>query len=76
MVKAYQIIAQRVKERGITKAELSRRIVLDDELLRRSLAGTRKITADEFIKLCHELKLTLADFEGVLPSKPGKKAKK
>jgi len=59
---AYQVIAQRVRDRGITKAELGRRIGLDDELLRRALIGTRKISADEFLKLCQELDLTMSDF--------------
>ncbi|MGI6106042.1 MAG: helix-turn-helix domain-containing protein [Raoultibacter sp.] len=61
-MQAYKIIAARVKKIGISKAELGRRIGLDDELLRRSLAGTRKISADEFILLCNELNLELSDF--------------
>ena len=69
MAKAYQVIAQRVRDRGITKAELGRRIGLDDELLRRSLIGMRKINADEFIRLCQELDLTLSDFEAAAPPK-------
>jgi len=52
-----------VQERGISKAELGRRIGLDDELLRRSLIGTRKITSDEFVRLCIELKLEISDFK-------------
>lgn len=62
-MRAYQVVAQRVEEIGITKAELARRIGIDDELLRRSLAGTRKIGADEFICLCKELRLRLSDFK-------------
>jgi len=69
VAKAYQVIAQRVRDRGITKAELGRRIGLDDELLRRSLIGMRKINADEFIRLCQELDLTLSDFEAAAPPK-------
>lgn len=61
-MRAYRIIAQRVAEVGISKAELARRIEMNDELLRRSLAGMRKITAEEFIRLCKELKLNLSDF--------------
>jgi len=67
VAKAYQVIAQRVRDRGITKAELGRRIGLDDELLRRSLIGMRKINADEFIRLCQELDLTLSDFKAAAP---------
>jgi len=62
MQQAYQVIAQRVKERGISKAELGRRIGIDDELLRRALIGKRKIPADEFVKLCQILGLEISDF--------------
>lgn len=41
-MEVYKIIARRVKDRGITKAELARRIDIDGELLRRSLVGKRK----------------------------------
>ena len=61
-MRAYMVIAQRVKEIGISKAELARRVKMKDELLRRSLEGTRKITAEEFIRLCKELNLTLSNF--------------
>lgn len=68
-MQAYQVIAQRVKEIGITKSELARRIKMEDELLRRSLMGIRKISADEFIRLCSELGLKLSDFDAYKPSK-------
>lgn len=58
-----EVLNQRISERGITNVELSRRVGMNDELLRRSLAGVRKLAADEFINLCHELKLDIADFE-------------
>ena len=61
-MKAHEVIARQTRKRGITKAELSRRVGIDDELLRRSLAGTRKISADEFLALCRELGLEVADF--------------
>lgn len=53
-----------VKERGIPTSELARRVGLDPELLRRSLAGTRNLRADEFLCLCRELKLDTSDFLG------------
>ena len=59
---AFQIIARRVNEIGIPKSELARRLGMSGELLRRSLLGQRKITADEFIRLCFELRLDLSDF--------------
>lgn len=63
VMQAYNVIAERVKKIGITKAELARRTHIDDELLRRSLAGNRKIPADEFVRLCKELDLDLSDFD-------------
>ena len=38
---------------------------MDQELLRRSLSGERKIAADEFVSLCCELELSLTDFKAV-----------
>lgn len=35
---------------------------MDGELLRRSLMGKRKITAEELILLCYRLNLDLSDF--------------
>lgn len=61
-MKAYEVIAEKVKEVGITNAELGRRIGMDSELLRRSLIGERKIIADEMVALCTELDLNIADF--------------
>lgn len=60
-----EIIGARIKQRGITKAELSRRIKLNPDLLDRSLKGERKIKANEFLALCKELELDLSDFEAV-----------
>lgn len=61
-MKAYEVIDAEVQKRGISIAELSRRVGIDSELLRRSLNGNRKIGADEFIALCEELQLGIADF--------------
>lgn len=61
-MKPFGVIAARIKRRGMTVAELSRRVGIQDELLRRSLNGTRKIRDTEFIDLCEELDLTLEDF--------------
>ena len=35
------VLNSRIKERGISVSELSRRVGMNDEMLRRSLAGTR-----------------------------------
>lgn len=56
------VLNERIKERGITVSELARRVGMSDELLRRSLAGTRNVKADEFIELCRELSLDIEDF--------------
>ena len=61
-MKAYEIINQRVSERGISVAELARRVGTNSELLRRSLNGDRKLNVDEFLPLCKELGLSLDDF--------------
>ena len=57
-----EVLNKRIKERGITTSELARRTDLDPELLRRSLAGTRRLLADEFVRLCSELNLDTSDF--------------
>ena len=59
----HDVIAERVEKRGITIAELSRRVDMSSELLRRSLNGDRKLTATELIALCEELEMTLDDFK-------------
>lgn len=64
-MKAYEVISSSVQRRGITNAELARRVGMDQELLRRSLSGERKIAADEFVALCEELELSLDDFNAV-----------
>lgn len=64
---AYRVIADRVKEIGITKIELSKRLGMNYEGLRRALVGKRKISADEFILFCSELGLSLSDFDEYKP---------
>lgn len=64
-MKPFEVISAVVDERGITVAELSRRTGINAELLRRSLAGSRNIYADEFIALCNELHLTIDNFKEV-----------
>lgn len=61
-MKAYEVIAQRMDDRAINRTALARKIGMKSELLRRSVSGDRKLTADEFIVLCRELDLTLDDF--------------
>lgn len=61
-MKTYEVIARRVNDRGISVAELARRIGMNSELLRRCLVGERKIVSDELIALCIELELDIPDF--------------
>lgn len=61
-MKTYEVIAKRVRDRGISIAELARRVGMKSELLRRSLIGDRKIDSDEFVLLCDELDLGISDF--------------
>ena len=56
------VLNEKINERGIPVSELARRVGLDPELLRRSLAGSRNLKAEEFVNLCHELKLGISAF--------------
>jgi len=56
------VLNEEISKRGIPVSELSRRVGMNDESLRRGLAGNRNIRADEFVRLCHELKLDVNDF--------------
>ncbi len=57
-----KVLNERIRERGISISELSRRVGMNDEMLRRSLTGNRNVRADEFVGLCHELSLDIEDF--------------
>lgn len=69
-MKAYEVIAEKVKDVGISNAEIGRRIGMDSELVRRSLAGERKIIADEMVAFSVELGLEVADFRKILEEEP------
>lgn len=60
-IQEYEVISKAVKERGITVAELARRVGMNPELLRRSLDGRRVIKGRELIRLCVELDLRIDD---------------
>lgn len=57
-----EVISNRVKQRGISCAELARRTNMHKEVLRRCLHGKRAIRADELLKLCAELDMSMSDF--------------
>ena len=50
------------RERGIPVAELARRIGVDRKRLWRVLNGERAMRADEFVRLCAELRVGLGTF--------------
>ena len=56
------VLNDAIHKRGITIAELARRVGMNDELLRRSLANQRKLKATELVALCNELNLEVEDF--------------
>ena len=49
-------------ERGISVAELARRVGVDRKRLWRVLNGERAMRADEFVRPCAELRVGLASF--------------
>jgi len=59
---AIEVINGKIAEMPINQAELARRADMQPELLRRSLAGERKLGGDELVNLCHVLGITLQDF--------------
>ena len=60
------LIAARMEEarwrRGISVAELARRIGVDRKRLWKVLNGERAMRADEFVRLCAELRVGLGTF--------------
>lgn len=64
-MRTYEVIADAVNRKGMTKTALANLMDMDVELIRRSLNGTRKISSDEFVRLCHILNLSLRDFRTV-----------
>jgi hypothetical protein len=62
LLNVIDVLNHRITERGIPVSELSRRIGMNDELLRRSLTGSRNLKATEFVELCYELDLDIEDF--------------
>lgn len=55
-------ISAKVEQRGISCAELARRTDMNKEVLRRCLRGKRAIRADELLRLCSELDMSMSDF--------------
>lgn len=56
------VLSEKVNKWGISKSEISRRLGISSDLVARSLAGKRKIDANEFLALCEILELDFSDF--------------
>ena len=58
-----KVISSKAERRGISCAELARRTGMNKEVLRRCLRGKRAIRADELLRLCSELEMSMSDFD-------------
>jgi len=59
---ANEVIRQNIASRGIKQNYVAEKAGIAPELFRRSLAGERKIPADEFVAICNVLALDIKDF--------------
>jgi len=58
-----EVINDRIRARGVTLVFVSKQANMKPDLLSKTLAGHRKMKADEFVSLCQVLDLTLEDFK-------------
>lgn len=67
-----ETIKNRIDQSGVYVSTTAKLAGMSPELLRRSLAGSRKFTATELVNLCQLLGLELKDFEEkpVRPTRP------
>lgn len=56
------VIAERVEDRGITFAELARRVGMNGEVMRRVCKGEAMPKGDQLVRICVELDLDIKDF--------------
>ena len=56
------VLMARKDERGISFAELSRRCLINEDMVARFLNGSSMPKGDQLIRLCKELKLEVSDF--------------
>ena len=59
---AIEVINDKISQLPINQSELARMADMNPELLRRSLAGERKLSGDELVNLCEILGISMADF--------------
>lgn len=62
-MKDWEVIEAKRVARGISVAELARRVAMEYDALYASLKGKRKILASEFVRLCRELDIRIEDFD-------------
>ena len=60
---ASETIKKHIETNGIKVSFVAERAGISPELLRRSIDGSRKIPADEFIAICNVLSLNISDFQ-------------
>lgn len=63
MLRYLEVIDNKRRQIGMTKAALARHVNMDDDLLGKTLHGKRKMTATELIMLSETLDLTLDDYK-------------
>ena len=51
-------LSQLIESKGVTLTFISKKTKLSVDTLSKSINGTRKITADEFIKICKALEVS------------------
>lgn len=62
-MKANEVIKEYLASNGIKQNFVAERAGIPPELFRRSLEGSRKIPADEFVAICTVLALDIEDFK-------------
>lgn len=65
---ANQIIRKIVEERGLKISYLAQKTGIHVDAVSRSLLGKRKLSADEFLRICNTLSLSINDFEKKRPA--------
>lgn len=58
-----EVLEAKREERGISIAELSRRAGVKYDTLHRTLRGPGFIKGDDFVRICKELGIEIADFD-------------
>lgn len=63
MSNVISVINNRIEERGMKLVFLSKQVNMNNDLLSKTLNGKRTLKADELVRLCQVLDLTLEDFK-------------